>query len=205
MLKEKEKKNFSKLIERPSPTNLAFTTRNNDQMTTIRDTNRTSLTHHMRSMMLMMHSMMMMMSLLLSVMLGMMLAAPVRWISVIKDEVEARLASPDLGHLALGHLYLPVVRMILMAWHRQLGRAIVVHLSSRVPGRHSRGDHVARPFLVVLGRVLQRQIVLVQIDRERDTMTGGQHFHVRADRCHRGRWIQLDQGRLQFQSIHVVA
>lgn len=58
---------------------------NDDRMTTIRGTNRTSLTHHMRSMMLMMHSMMMMMSLLLSVMLGMMLAAPVRWISVIKD------------------------------------------------------------------------------------------------------------------------
>lgn len=58
---------------------------NDDRTTTIRGTNRTSLTHHMRSMMLMMHSMMMMMSLLLSVMLGMMLAAPVRWISVIKD------------------------------------------------------------------------------------------------------------------------
>lgn len=98
-----------------------------------------------------------------------------------------------------------------MAWNRQLGRAIVVHLSSRVPGRRHRtrgGDHVARrhPFLfVVLARVLQRQIVLVQIDRERDTMAGGQHFHVRADRCHRGSWIQLDQGRLQFQGIHVVA
>lgn len=154
-----------------------------------------ALTHRMRSMMLMMHSMMMMMSLLLSVMLGMMLAAPVRWISVIKDEVEARLASPDLGHLALGHLYLPVVRRQ-MAWHRQLGRAIVVHLSCRVVP--------ARRFLVVLRRVLQREIVLVQIDRERDTMTGGQHFHVRADRCHRGRWIQLHQGRLQFQGIHRV-
>lgn len=147
----------------------------------------------------MMHCMMMMMSHLLSVMLSMILAAPVRWISVIKDKVVARLASPDLRHFALGHRYLPVVRMILMAWYGQLGRAIVVKLSRGVVRLHS---HVVR-FLVVLRRVFQRYIVLVQIDRERDTMMSRQHFHVRADRRHRGGWIQLHQGCLQLQGIHV--
>lgn len=136
------------------------------------------LTHHMRSMMLMMHCMMM--SLLLSVMFSMMLAAPVRRVSVIKDKVEARLASLDLRH---GHLGRATV---------QLSRYVV-----RLHGRHRVW------FLVVLRRVFQRYIVLVQIDRERDTMMRWQHFHVWADRRHRGGWIQLHQGCLQFQGIHV--
>ena len=144
--------------------------------------------------MLMMHCMMMMMSLLLSVMLSMMLAAPVRRVSVIKDKVVARLASPDLRHLALGHFYLPVVGVVR---HGHLGRAVVVQLP---------GGGVARLLpLVVLRGVLQRQVVLVEVDGERDTMMmwRRQHFHVGADRRDRGGRVQLDQGCLQFQGVHV--
>jgi len=70
--------------------------------------------------MLMVHSVMMMVSLFLSVMLGMVLAASMRRVSVVNhvDAVARWLASPDLGDAALGDTHL----LALMMTRRQTGR-----------------------------------------------------------------------------------
>jgi len=67
-------------------------------------------------------------------MLGMVLAAPVRRISMVDhvDAVAGRLASPDLGDAALGAsrlLAAAALMMILMA--RQAGRTVARRLSRR--------------------------------------------------------------------------
>ena len=81
--------------------------------------------------MLMVHSVMMMVSLLLGVMLGMMLAASVRRISVVNhvDAVARWLASPDLDNAALGDTHL--LAAALMMTRRQTSRTIPRRLSRR--------------------------------------------------------------------------
>lgn len=75
-------------------------------------------------MMLMVHSVMMMVSFLLGVMLGMVLAASVRRISVVNhvDAVARWLASPDLDDAALGDTHL--LAAALMMTRRQASRTV---------------------------------------------------------------------------------
>jgi len=151
-------------------------------------------TYHVSSVMLMVQSvMMMMMSLLLGVMLGMMLAAPVRRISMVDhvDAVAGRLASPDLGDAALGaSRLLAALMMILMA--RQAGRTVARRLSRRRLGC----------WLFVARRLLQGQLALVvDVDGEGDAMMRHQ-LHSGADRRHRGGRIEFHQGGLQLQGVH---
>ncbi|KYN22939.1 hypothetical protein ALC57_04722 [Trachymyrmex cornetzi] len=83
----------------------------------------------------MVHSVMMMVSLLLGVMLGMVLAASVRRISVVNhvDAVARWLASPDLDNAALGDTHL--LAAALMMTRRQTSRTI--------PGRLSRHRRIS--------------------------------------------------------------
>lgn len=153
----------------------------------------------MSSVMLMVHSVVMMMPLFLRVMLGVVLAAPVRRIGVIDHiDAEARwLASPDLDDTALGDARLLAALMILMTRRRcQAGRAI----ARRLPRRHRRRVRLGR-LLVVLRRILQIQAAPVDVDGEGDAVTGHQ-LHGSADRRHRGGRVQLQQGGLQLQDVY---
>lgn len=91
----------------------------------------------MGSVMLMVHSVVMMVPLLLDVMLGVVLAAAVRRVSVVNhvDAVAGRLASPDLDDAALGDTYLlaaaAALMMILMTRRRQAARAVARRLPRR--------------------------------------------------------------------------
>lgn len=148
----------------------------------------------MSSVMLMVHSVMMMMSLLLGVMLGMVLAASVRRISVVNVGAVARwLASPDLDDTALGdtHLLTPALMMTLMT-RRQAGRAV----TRRLPRHRRRLD---RRLLVVVPRwIFQSQITLiVDVYGKGDAMMG-HYLYGGPDRRHRGGRIELHQGGLQL-------
>lgn len=70
----------------------------------------------MSSVMLMVHSVMMMVPFLLGVVLGVMLAAAMRWISVVNhvDAVAGRLASPDLDDATLGDTHLLAATLVMM-------------------------------------------------------------------------------------------
>lgn len=113
----------------------------------------------------------MMMSLLLGVMLGMMLAASMRRISVVNhvDAVARWLASPDLDNAALGdtHLLAAALMMTLMT-RRQTGRAV----SWRLP-RH-RCRRLGQRLLVVVPRwIFQSHVALiVDVYGEGDAMMG---------------------------------
>lgn len=149
----------------------------------------------MSSVMLMMHSVMMMVSLLLGVMLGMMLAASVRWISVVNhvDAVARWLASPDLGNTALGdtHLLAATLMMTLMMTRRQAGRTV----TRRLP-RHRHRRLGRRLLIVVPCLIFQSHITLiVDVYGEGDAMMGHQ-LDSSADRRHRGGRIELHQGGL---------
>jgi len=136
--------------------------------------------------MLMVHSVMMMVSLLLGVMLGMMLAASVRRISVVNhvDAVARWLASPDLDNAALGDTHL--LAAALMMTRRQTSRTIPRCLSRRRRCRLGR-----RLFVIVPRWIFQSHIsLIVNIYGERDAMMRHQ-LHSGADRRHRGGWIEL--------------
>ncbi|KYN07680.1 hypothetical protein ALC62_01354 [Cyphomyrmex costatus] len=91
-----------------------------------------------------MHSVMMMVSLLLGVMLGMVLAASVRRISVVNhvDAVARWLASPDLDDATLGDTHLLAA---LMMTRRQASRTI----PRRLP-RHRRTSFTVVPIGVTV-------------------------------------------------------
>lgn len=152
--------------------------------------------------MLMMHSVMMMVPLLLGVMLGVVLAAAVRRISMVNhvDAVAWWLASPDLGDAALGDTYLlttAALMMILMTRRRQTVRAV-----ARCLPRRRRRCRLGRRLLGVPRRIRQCYVTLVvDVHGESDPVVRHQ-LHGGADRRHRGGRVQLHQGRLQFQSIH---
>lgn len=144
--------------------------------------------------MLMVHSVMMMVSLLLGVMLGMMLAASVRWISVVNhvDAVARWLASPDLGNTALGdtHLLAATLMMTLMT-RRQAGCTVTWRLPRHRHRRLSR-----RLLIVVPCLIFQSHITLiVDVYSEGDAMMGHQ-LDSSANRRHRGSRIELHQGGL---------
>lgn len=151
----------------------------------------------MSSVMLMVHSMMMMMPLLLGVMLGMMLAAPMRRISVVNhvDAVARWLASPDLDNAALGdtHLLAAALMMTLMT-RCQAGRAV----SWRLP-RHRCRRLGQRLLVVVPRRIFQSHIALVvDVYGEGDAMVGWYQLYGGTDRRHRGGRVELHQGGLQL-------
>lgn len=149
--------------------------------------------------MLMVHSVMMMVSLLLGVMLGVVLAASVRRVSVVNhvDAVARWLASPDLGDAALGDTHL--LAAALMVTRRQAGRAV----TRRLP-RHRRRRLGRRLLVVVPRRIFQSHVItfVVDVHGECDAMMGHQ-LHGGADRRHRGGRIELHQGGLQLQSVHL--
>jgi len=121
----------------------------------------------MSSVMLMVHSVMMMVSLFLDVMLGMVLAASVRRVSVVNhvDAVARWLASPDLNDAALRDTHLLALMMTLMT-RRQTGRAV----SWRLP-RHRCRRLNQRLLVVVLRWIFQSHITfIVNIYGEGDAM-----------------------------------
>lgn len=84
----------------------------------------------MSSVMLMVHSVMMMVPLLLGVVLGVVLAATMRRISVVNhvDAVAGRLASPDLDDATLGDTHLLATALMMMT-RRQTAHTVARRLS----------------------------------------------------------------------------
>lgn len=110
----------------------------------------------MSSVMLMVHSVMMMVPLLLGVMLGVVLAAAMRRISVVNhvDAVAGRLASPDLGDATLGDTHLLAAALMMMT-RRQAARRLSRHRRRRL-GRRLLG-------VVSPRRIFQGHVALVVI------------------------------------------
>lgn len=161
-------------------------------------------TYHMSSVMLMVHSVMMMVSLLLGVMLGMVLAASVRRISMVNhvDAVARWLASPDLNYAALGDTHLlaaaaaATALMVTLMTRRQAGCAV----TWRLP-RHRRLDR--RLFIVVPRWIFQCYVTLIiDVYGEGDAMMR-HYLYGGADRRHRSGRIELHQGGLQLESVHL--
>lgn len=152
-------------------------------------------------MMLMVHSvMMMMMPFLLGMMLGVMLAATMWWISMVNhvDAVAGWLASPDLDDATLGDTYLLAAALMMMT------RRQTAHTVARRFSRHRRCRFDRRLFGVVpLLRIFQSHVALV-VDVHGKCHAMMRHYlHGGADGRHcRGR-IELHQGSLQLEGVHL--
>jgi len=112
----------------------------------------------MSSVMLMVHSVMMMMPLLLGVMLGVVLAAAMRRISVVNhvDAVAGRLASPDLDDATLGDTHLLAAALMMMT------RCQTAHAVARRFSRHRCCRLGRRLFSVVPScRIFQGHVAFV--------------------------------------------
>lgn len=124
--------------------------------------------YHMSSVMLMVHSVMMMVPLLLGVMLGVVLAATMRRVSMVNhvDAVAGRLASPDLGDATLGDTHLLAAALMMMT------RRQAAHTVAGCVSRHRRRRFDRGLFDVVLQRrIFQSQVALViNVDGKGDAM-----------------------------------
>lgn len=124
-------------------------------------------------------------ALLLGQMLAVMLVGPVGRIGVIDHvDADARLTSPDLGYATL---------------ERLIRRVVLVGLSAVADVRRAR--HLLLLGIVVQS-VLESQVGLVHVGVVESNLRG--EIDVGADRRDRSGRVELHQGGLQLESVHVL-